>query len=188
MVSGCCFHGIPSLILYLIFFIGELVAKSCLSYPTLVTPWTVACQAPLSMGFSRQEYWSGLPIPSPGDLLDSGIRWTQVDSCIAGRFLYWLSYERSPIFFFSISLLFYWGKLKKCLPPSLITKIVPSHYSIFKWCWSRYSTVFVSFLIFHVFLNFSSFRHKHVCAVLLSLSLSTSLPFLSVSACIYCIC
>ena len=42
---------------------GGLVAKSCL---TLVTPWTVACQAPLSMGFFRQEYWSGLPFPSPG--------------------------------------------------------------------------------------------------------------------------
>ena len=39
---------------------GALVTKSC---PTLVTPWTVACQAPLSMGFSRQEYWSGLPFP-----------------------------------------------------------------------------------------------------------------------------
>ena len=37
---------------------GGLVAKSC---PTLAIPWTVACQAPLSMGFSRQEYWSGLP-------------------------------------------------------------------------------------------------------------------------------
>ena len=37
------------------------------------TPWTVACQAPLSMGFSRQEYWSGLPIPSPGDLSDPAI-------------------------------------------------------------------------------------------------------------------
>ena len=41
---------------------GGLVAKS---YPTLVTPWTVACQALLSMEFSRQEYWSGLPFPSP---------------------------------------------------------------------------------------------------------------------------
>ena len=40
-----------------------LVAKSC---PTLETPWTIARQAPLSMGFSRQEYWSGLPFPSPG--------------------------------------------------------------------------------------------------------------------------
>ena len=37
------------------------------------TPWTVAYQAPLFMGFSRQEYWSGLPFPSPGDLPDPGI-------------------------------------------------------------------------------------------------------------------
>ena len=37
-------------------------------------PWTVACQAPLSMGFSRQEYWSGLPFPSPGDLPNPGIK------------------------------------------------------------------------------------------------------------------
>ena len=37
------------------------------------TPWTVAYQAPLSIGFSRQEYWSGLPVPSPGDLLHPGI-------------------------------------------------------------------------------------------------------------------
>ena len=41
---------------------GGLVAKSHL---TLETPWTTACQAPVSMGFSRQEYWSGLPFPSP---------------------------------------------------------------------------------------------------------------------------
>ena len=36
------------------------------------TPWTVAHKAPLSMGFSRQEYWSGVPFPSPGDLPDPG--------------------------------------------------------------------------------------------------------------------
>ena len=36
-------------------------------------PWTITCQAPLLMGFSRQEYWSGLPFPSPGDLPDPGI-------------------------------------------------------------------------------------------------------------------
>ena len=47
-----------------------VVAKSCL---TLAIPWTVTCQAPLSMGFSRQEYWSGLPFPSPRDLPDPGI-------------------------------------------------------------------------------------------------------------------
>ena len=49
---------------------GGLVAKSC---PTLVTPWTVAHQAPLSMRFSRREYWSGWPFPSPGDLPNPGI-------------------------------------------------------------------------------------------------------------------
>ena len=38
-----------------------------------VTPWAVACQAPLSMGFSRQEYLSGLPFPSPGDLSNPGL-------------------------------------------------------------------------------------------------------------------
>ena len=37
------------------------------------TPWTVAYQAPLSMGFSRQEFWSGLPFPFPGDLPDPGL-------------------------------------------------------------------------------------------------------------------
>ena len=50
---------------------SDLVAKLCL---TLVTPWTVTCQTPLSLGFSRQEYWSGLSFPSPGDLPNIGIR------------------------------------------------------------------------------------------------------------------
>ena len=48
-----------------------LAAQSCL---TLMTPWTVAHQAPLFMGFSSQEYWSGLPFPSPGDLSKPGIK------------------------------------------------------------------------------------------------------------------
>ena len=39
-----------------------------------VTPWTVACQAPLSLGFSKQKYWTGLPFPSPGDLPEAGIK------------------------------------------------------------------------------------------------------------------
>ena len=51
------------------------------------TPWTVACQAPLPMGFSRQEYWSGLPFPSPGDLPDAGIEpKSLLSSALAGRF------------------------------------------------------------------------------------------------------
>ena len=49
---------------------GGLVAKSC---QTLAALWTVALQALLSIGFLRQEYWSGLPFPSPGDLPDPGI-------------------------------------------------------------------------------------------------------------------
>ena len=48
---------------------GGLVAKSC---PTLV-PWTIACHALLAIGFLRQEYWSGFPLPSPGHLPDPGI-------------------------------------------------------------------------------------------------------------------
>ena len=39
-----------------------------------VTPWALACQGPLSMGFARQEYWNGLSFPSPGDLPDLGIK------------------------------------------------------------------------------------------------------------------
>ena len=48
-----------------------LVAQSCQIFGTR---WTVACQTPLSMGFSRQEHWSGFPFPSPGDLSDPGIK------------------------------------------------------------------------------------------------------------------
>ena len=54
---------------------------------SFVTPWTVAHQAPLPMGFSKQEYWSGLPSPSPGDLPDPEIEPTYLTSpVLAGRF------------------------------------------------------------------------------------------------------
>ena len=49
--------------------------------PLFATPWTVACQAPLSMGFFRQEYWNGLPFPSPGDLPDPR-DWTRVSHSV----------------------------------------------------------------------------------------------------------
>ena len=68
-----------------------LVAKSC---PTLATPWTVACKAPLSMGFSRQEYWSGFPF------LFQGIFLTQESNpgiLCCRQILYQLSYKESPI-------------------------------------------------------------------------------------------
>ena len=48
--------------------------KSLSHVRLFATPWTVACQVPLSMGFSRQEDWSKLPFPSPGDLTDPGIK------------------------------------------------------------------------------------------------------------------
>ena len=70
----------------------SLVPKSCL---TLATPWTAARQAPLSMGFPRQEYWSGLTFPSPGDFPNPGVKRTslawQVDSLS-------LSHRGSPIY------------------------------------------------------------------------------------------
>ena len=53
-----------------LFLVSGLVTKSC---PTLETPWTIARQDPLSIRFPRQEYWSGLPLLSPGDLPDPGI-------------------------------------------------------------------------------------------------------------------
>ena len=61
---------------------GGLVAQLC---PSLfAAPWTVAHQAPLSVGFLRQEHWSGLPFASPGDLSDPGIKCAS--PTLAGRF------------------------------------------------------------------------------------------------------
>ena len=51
----------------------KVKVKSLSHVQLFATLWTVAHQAPLSMGFTRQEYWSGVPFPSPGDLPDPGI-------------------------------------------------------------------------------------------------------------------
>ena len=57
------------------------------------TPWTVAHQAPLAMGFSRQQYWSGLPLPAPGYLPDPGIEYAAHGSpALLGGFFLWLSW------------------------------------------------------------------------------------------------
>ena len=58
--------------------------------------WTVAHQAPLSIGFFRQEYWSGLPFPSPGDLPDPGIKLKSPVSPTLQTDSYPLSHQRSP--------------------------------------------------------------------------------------------
>ena len=52
----------------------KMKVKSLSRVQLFATPWTVACQASLSMAFSRQEYWSGLPFPIPGDLQNPGIK------------------------------------------------------------------------------------------------------------------
>ena len=76
-INGC--HGVP-----LLCTLKESESEVAQSYPTLCDPVdSVAHQAPPSMGFSRQEYWSGLPFPSPGYLPNPGIR-TQV-SHVAGK-------------------------------------------------------------------------------------------------------
>ena len=60
-----------------------LVTQSC---QLCAIPWTVAHQAPLTMEFSRQEYWSRLPFPSPGDLPDPGIKpGTKLDNTLKSR-------------------------------------------------------------------------------------------------------
>ena len=61
-----------------------LITQSC---PLFENLWTLVCQTPLSMGFSRQEYWHGLPFPSPGDLPHAGIERVSLASpALAGRF------------------------------------------------------------------------------------------------------
>ena len=61
-------------------------AQSLSSVRLFATPWTVACQVPLSMGLPRQEYWSGLPCCPPGDLPDPGIKPASLTSlALAGR-------------------------------------------------------------------------------------------------------
>ena len=99
------------------FKIGKEVRQGCIVSPCLFnfcaqcmlshfsrvqlceTLWTVVCQAPLSMAFSRQEYWIGLPCPPPGDLPYPGIKLTiSYVSCIGRQIPYHLSHQESPVF------------------------------------------------------------------------------------------
>ena len=57
-----------------------MLAQSLSRVRLFAAPWTVAHQVPLSTGFSRQEHWSGLPFPNPGDLPDPGIEATSLES------------------------------------------------------------------------------------------------------------
>ena len=76
--------------------VGVCMLRHCSHAQLLATQWMIALQAPLSMGFSRQEYWNGLPCTPPGDLPDPGIEPTssvlQADSLP-------LSHQESPIYY-----------------------------------------------------------------------------------------
>ena len=73
-------------------FLGRNTRQACVLWLSrvqlFVTPWTAALQAPLSVGFSRQEYWSGLPCPSPGIFPTQGSNPHLCVSCIGRRVLY----------------------------------------------------------------------------------------------------
>ena len=94
----------------------------------LTTLWTVAYQALLSMGFSRQEYWNGLSCPSPGNLLDPGIKPIfRISPGLAGRFFTTsATWEASPTHEVQIRFLM-WIQSKKCR----------------LWTWLKYNTTVV---------------------------------------------
>ena len=72
---------------------GGLVTKSC---PTLASPWTVACLVPLTMEFSRQEYWSALPLPSPEVKVAQScptLRPHTVHGVLQARILEWVAFS-----------------------------------------------------------------------------------------------
>ena len=94
----------------------ESVSRSVVSR-LFLTPWTVVHQAPLSMEFSRQEYWSGLPLPSPGDLPDPG---TEPGSPALKAVIWGLALTRET---WAWSRLLRWGDLR--LPPPWLAPLCP---------------------------------------------------------------
>ena len=118
---------------------------SCFSRVQLfATPWTVAHQAPLSTGFSRQEYWSGLPCPPPGDLPNPRIKPVSHVSCIGRQVLHHLRHLGSPCLAIhrkSVPT----PALKTSRPffinksPILLSSLIPGTWSSFRIRWSETS-------------------------------------------------
>ena len=114
-VSNFCYCTISYVLIYSVaincFFSGKelpvcLPAKSLQSCSILAAPWTVAHQAPLSRGFSTQEYWSGLPCPSSGNLPDPGTEATSLmPPALAGRFFTASATWESPLGNFHLEML-----------------------------------------------------------------------------------
>ena len=124
------------------------------------TPWTVVWEAPLSMRFPRQEYWSGLPFPSPGDLPDPGIEPTSPET--AGGFfiteppgkLYQTHTLKIRLYCCVIShsvmssdptLWSYWLQHARFLCPSLSPRVCSNSCPLSQWC---YLTIFPSIRVF----------------------------------------
>ena len=106
----------------------------CCRVRYFVTPWTVAHQAPLSMGFPREEVWSGLPCPPPGDLPDPGSNPCLMSPALAGG-----------VFTTSAT----WGRLPWCLvnhtppgPPSRNSDLLSTEY-----CWLPFQYPFTEFCL-----------------------------------------
>ena len=105
--SHLCHHRalsrIPCIIQYVLISYLFYVCVSCsVVSESFLTMWTTAHQAPLSMEFSRQEYWSGFPFPPPGDLPDSGIESEAPVSCIGRQIVYNLESPLSVLYIVSI--------------------------------------------------------------------------------------
>ena len=103
-----------------------------------VTPRTVACQAPLSMGFSRREYWSGLLCPPPGDLPDPGIKsMSPVSAALQADSLPLSHLLRDLPYYFSTSVLILISKENKILPLLYDGLIISQHIPAVKENWGR---------------------------------------------------
>ena len=100
--------------------------KSLSQVQLFMTPWTATCQAPLSLGFSRQEYWSGLPFPSPGNLPNPD--GNQV-YCIIGRFFtVWASREAIFLFLFCYKYFLIFLVMASQIQPSFKNGLLISKY------------------------------------------------------------
>ena len=102
-----------------------------------MTPWTVSCQAPLSMGFSRQECWSGLPFASPGDFPDTGVAPASLKvSCTGRQVLY---HKRHLGSFFVLT-----------LHPCFLSGVIENIFWLIFILWVRSETTY-----FYIYLSFS---------------------------------
>ena len=119
-ISWMCSHS--DLVLFLF---SHSVVQSCaksLQSSNSANPWSVAYQAPLSMGFPRQEYWSALPFPSPGELPDPGIK--PVSHSLAGGF-FTTKPPRRPNGILLLLLLSRFSHVRLCATPQMAAHQAP---------------------------------------------------------------